>query len=294
MPNKLTLQEIEQRLPKFVKIVPESYKGIRYNADFIDTEYNEKFNANVHCLIKLQHGCRTRSNFKRSLTQKGKKKTGMTAEEVAARIPSYLEIDFNSYKGAKYKTRFYDKEYKVWFEAYPFNVMRDQTGYCKERYRDTTFKKFKLTIEEVKERLFKLYNNQIQIVDSTYIDTNHAAQFIINGRTAKYATSTMLSGRFFNRKLLEKWKSYVMVRDRFLCQKCENEGTHAHHVLSPKKFPEHLSNIHLGICLCGTCHRDYHAKYKNEETIDNFCSFLQNEVLANILKERALLAIFNP
>ena len=58
MPNKIKIDEVMRRLPSFVKIVPETYRGMRYNADFVDIDYNEKFVANVHSVINLQHGCK--------------------------------------------------------------------------------------------------------------------------------------------------------------------------------------------------------------------------------------------
>lgn len=142
MPKKTLLSDIESRLPNFVVIIPETYRGARYNASFKDIEYNELFEAIPLNVIKLQHGCKSRSNQKRKESKgytgcKGKK----PLNQILERLPPYLEMDVETYKGARAKATFRDKEYNEIFEAYVCNVIRDGKGYCQSRRAQTLNRK---------------------------------------------------------------------------------------------------------------------------------------------------------
>jgi hypothetical protein len=283
MPNKINIEEVMRRLPPFVKIIPETYKGIRYSADFIDIEYEQKFTANVSSLINLQHGCSKRSNDLRSKTntEKFKGKSGkevmILINDVRSKLPHFLEIDEQSYKGVRYKAKFYDNEYKIWFEALPANMMKGK-GFCKKRQYDNNKIKGIIPLEEVQQRLEDKFNDRYIIIPETYKSISEKASFIReDGATIQVTPQILLSGRIDIRRDLEKWRFKVLVRDDWNCQKCgSTENSVAHHIKPFHAFPEGRLDPKNGATLCRKCHELYHALYKNEETVENFNYFLQN------------------
>jgi len=281
MPNKIKIEEVMRRLPKFVVIIPETYKGMRYNADFIDIEYNEKFTANTHSVINLQHGCKSRSNALRSKSNKERLsgkfgKEGMISlEDVKRKLPHFLEIDDSTYKGVRYKTRFYDKEYQIWFESSPANILKGR-GFCKKRRYDNNKIKGIIPLAEVQERLKHAFGKRYEIIPETYKSMSEKALFIReDGKTIKSTPMFILSGRSEIRKELERWKAKVLVRDNWTCQKCGSlDKSHVHHIRTFNTYPEGRFNLDNGVTLCKRCHDSYHAIYKNEETVENFNLFL--------------------
>lgn len=282
MPRKISLEEVEKRLPSFLRIMPETYKGVRYYATFIDIDYDEKFDALVDSVIRLQHGCKSRSNFLRSETNKLKftRKGGankIKLEEVISKLPSFLKMDEESYQGVRNKCRFYDKDYDVWFESTPANMIKGK-GFCKERWLDNNKVKNIIPLTEIQERIYKLYGNSIKIIPETYIDTNKSASFQReDGTIFKSSPWNIISGRYGLRKNLEKWKYTVLVRDNWKCVKCESdENLSAHHIKSFSKFPDERLNVDNGATLCLKCHNLYHALYRNIESIENFEEFIKS------------------
>ena len=282
MPKKIELSEVERRLPKFVKIISETYKGTRYKAKFIDLDYNKEFIAEVCSVIKLQHGCPERSNRLRSDALKGiLPGNKIPIKDVISRLPVYLELDPMSYKGVRYKARFYDKEYKVWFEMYVCNVLRDGKGYCEQRYLNEFKKQITVPIEEVKERLFKLYGDKIKIIESTYCGTGGVASFIReNGKTFKLRVCVALSGRIDNSRAMDRhWKGAVLYRDKFTCQLCgtKNKLT-AHHIFSWTGYEKYRFNLDNGICLCQKCHSEFHSKYGlGDNNLNQFLNYIKQK-----------------
>jgi hypothetical protein len=282
MPNKIKIDEVMRRLPSFVKIVPETYRGMRYNADFVDIDYNEKFVANVHSVINLQHGCKSRSNDLRSKSNKerlsGKfgKDGAVSLEEVKSRLPYFLEIDESTYKGVRYKTRFYDKEYQTWFESYPANILKGR-GSCKKRRYDNNKIKGIIPLEEVQQRLKDAFGDEYIILPETYKSISESAVFKKNnGDIFKSTVYNVISGKHKNRRELEKWKAKIFVRDNWICQRCGSiNKTQAHHIRTFHSYPEGRFDPNNGITLCKDCHESYHALYKNEETVENFNLFLE-------------------
>jgi hypothetical protein len=283
MPNKINIEEVMRRLPPFVKIIPETYKGIRYSADFIDVEYDQKFTANVSSLINLQHGCSKRSNDLRSKTNtekfkgKGGKEVKISINDVRSKLPHFLEIDELSYKGVRYKAKFYDNEYKIWFEALPANMMKGK-GFCNQRRYDNNKIKGIIPLEEVQRRLKDSCGDRYNIIPNTYKSITEPASFLReDGITVRYSPERLISGRIDMRKDLEKWKFKVLVRDDWSCQKCgSKEKSQAHHIRSFKSYVEGRLDPNNGVTLCKDCHDLYHSLYKNEETVENFNYFLQN------------------
>jgi hypothetical protein len=277
MPNKITIDEVMKKLPSFVKIIPETYKGMRYNAEFVDIEYDERFIANVHSVVTLQHGCKSRSNDLRSKTNKKRLsgkfgKEGMIPlEDVKSRLPHFLEIDESTYKGVRHKARFYDKNYEIWFESLPANILKGR-GFCEKRRYDNNKIKCIISLEEVQRRLKDNFGNRYKIIPESYKSMSENAVFIKeDGSEIKNTPTSILSGRLVLRKELERWKAKVLVRDDWTCQKCGSlDKPQAHHIRTFHSFPEGRLDAANGITLCKNCHDSYHATYKNNETFENF------------------------
>jgi hypothetical protein len=281
MPNKIKIEEVMRKLPSFVKIIPETYKGMRYNADFIDIEYNEKFVANVANVVTLQHGCKSRSNALRSKKNqenfKGKfgKENKIDINEVKLKIPYFLEIDESTYTGVRNKARFYDSEYKVWFEAIPANMMKGK-GYCKQRQYDNNKIRGVIPLEDAQRRLEEKYGNKYHIISESYESASENCRILRDdGIIINNNLTQLLSNRFEKRKELERWRSKVLVRDDWKCCKCGvDSNCQVHHVEPIRKSPKKMLDVDNGITICKKCHDQYHAIYKNEETVENFHNFI--------------------
>lgn len=295
MPKKLDIKEIEAGLPAFVKIIPETYKGARYKARFIDIEYNEEFEAQCGSVISLQHGCASRSNDRRA---QAVGYTGCKAktpiEAIIAQLPPYLELDRTTYKGKRAKAKFYDKEYNVHFEAYVCNVIRDGKGYCPER-KSVEFKKsVSIPIEIIEARLFKMYGNEFKLIKETYIDTNHSATFEDStGKQFKFMVQIVLTGRAFNQDKQREWKALVLERDNYECKICQaRHPLRAHHIFSWANFQDQRLDVNNGITLCEKHHREFHSIYGNgNNTLEQFLEFIKQKgeqlsSLAMSLKDR--------
>lgn len=295
MPNKIPLDVIEKQLPSFVKIIPETYLGTRYNAQFLDTEYNEKFTAIPSSVIKLQHGCKSRSN---DLRRKAKGYTGAhhktPLNQILEQLPTYLELDQTTYKGKREKARFYDKEYKVYFEAYVFNVIREGKGYCKERNATEFRKSVVIPVTEIEKRLFKLYGEKIKIIKESYINTNEIATFINADGTKfnNYVYIVLMDKIYDQRNKTLYWRKMVMQRDK-TCQICNNElSLLAHHIFAWNKYPEKRFDLENGITLCTNCHKNFHSKFgRGNNDLEQFIDFLKQKgenlsILADELKNR--------
>lgn len=289
MPKKLQLSDVIERLPKFVRIVPETYRGARYEAEFIDLEYNEKFKAIVGSVIKLQHGCSTRSNELRSKTNLKIKFCGQgnmyPIELVKNELPNYLEIDEKSYTGKRNKARFFDKDFKVWFEAWVCNVLRDGKGYCEQRRLEEFKKQIKIPLAEIEQRIFELYGDTLKLIPETYTDTNNQAKFYQNGKIKSLNVQNVLLDKIENETVRKRneWKKEVFQRDNFTCQVCNS--THKprpHHLNSWNKYPEQRFDLENGICLCESHHKEFHSKFGNgDNTRGQFLKWLESKAEAN-------------
>ncbi len=280
MPNKINITEIESQLPEFVKILPETYKGARYKAKFLDLEYNQEFEAIVKSVIKLQHGCKKRSNKMRSetLLKRGTSKA-WSAEKVQEYLPNHLRLDFQSYTAIRKKARFFDKIAQKWFEAYPFNILREKSGYAPERRMQIFIDKVSISAEEIQGKIDKTYGaGKIVLVKDSFVNINSLSKWLIDNRINVCSAHNILNGKFLNKNILSRWVSMVKSRDNFTCQKCNSsKEVCAHHILTWSRYLEQRFNVNNGITLCKNCHNEYHAKHKNQETIDNFCEFMGNE-----------------
>lgn len=293
MPRLTSLAEVENRLPSFVKIHPDTYRGMRYKAKFTDIDYKEDFEDVVYSVINLQNGCPARSNALRSQSARHSK-APVPLSEVLAKVPAYLELDISTYKGVRNKATFYDKEYKTKFEMIVANVIRTGKGYCKARQYDFVRVCNKLTPEDISEIVKSKYGDAISYV-SGYEGQRKACLWRIDGVNKRIAASTILSGRYFDRFNLERWKAAVLARDWFTCQKCgSTEDSACHHIINKVNDKSQLFNVHNGIVLCFDCHTSYHSRHKFKETTENFLEWLGDKDKIATVRHRLTLPIVTP
>lgn len=275
MPNKISLTEIQNKLPSFVKIIPETYKGIRYQAKFVDLDYGKEFSAIVGSVIKLQHGCKERADKRRREATKGREKGRIPLQEIIAQLPPYLTIDPATYKGVREKATFTDTELKETFEGLVCNVLRHGKGYCKKRKQIEFSKSITLTPKEIQDKLDLIYGlGKVILIPESYSNTQRMAQALIEGKQRRLNIQTALAGKLFCRRQLDRWKAAVNARDWFKCQKCgHSKQICAHHIKPWASSIEDRFNVHNGITLCDGCHNAFHAQFKNQETPENLCEF---------------------
>ena len=295
MPNKIPLETIKNQLPSFVQIVESSYRGTRYPATFIDTDYNETFEAIPRAVIKLQHGCKSRSNKLRSEALKGiDTKLGTPIEFIKSQLPDYLEIVPKSYTSIRSKANFYDKEYKCYFQAYVFNVLREGKGYCQQRENDVFRNKITRTSEDIQNELDIKYPNMFILIPETYKDTNSCATFInlTNNKQFSGNVSQVLTGRQIERNKELEWKVAIKERDGHACQCCQSKTKLVtHHLYAWKTYPDLRFNLDNGITLCADCHNDFHSRYgKGEVTLSDFTNYLKekSQTLSSLASELEL------
>jgi len=75
-----------------------------------------------------------------------------------------------------------------------------------------------------------------------------------------------------------RWRVQVIRRDK-VCAICTSrKNRHAHHIDSASYFPELRFVVQNGVCLCKTCHRQYHTNfnrsYRVKTTRYNFENFV--------------------
>ncbi len=308
MPKKIKLEDIKEQLPAFVSIVDSSYRGARYNAKFIDTDYNEEFEAIPCSVIRLQHGCKSRSNQRRADATGYNGPHATPIEEIKAALPDYLEIDETTYKSKREQATFRDKELNVTFNAYVCNVIRDGKGYCKEK-RLAKFKELvSIPIEEIEKRLLELYGNRISLIKETYIDTQATTSFRNNqtGKIFRNSMVSMLAGTYFLRRERDQWRKTIKQRDNFTCQVCESKNNLVtHHIFSWTGFEERRFDLNNGITLCSKCHNEFHSIYdKGNNTLIQFKDYLNkkserlsslaNELEVRFTSEPRLLSVSEP
>ena len=296
MPNIIPLEEIKLQLPPFIKIIDETYRGIRYKAKFIDLEYNnEEFEAKVNSVIKWASGCKSRSaarnkqSNKRSGRIKGGAGNRVPIEEIKSKLPEYVIIEESSYKGVGKKAKFYDIEYKEYFEGVVANVLRAGKAYCPSR-RAVEFKKtVTLTIDEIDKNIREIFNNRIILVRESFVCASKSCEWILDGNTRiKSSYNAIRSGKVLYRNILGKWRDIVKTRDGHCCQNCASIfDLSSHHIKTWQFFKEERFNINNGITLCERCHSNYHSKFKNKETVENFCEWMGDEKAPLILERLA-------
>lgn len=296
--KKLTIEQVKAKLPAFVTIYENTYNGVGKSANFHDIEYSEDFTENVSSVIRAQSGCKSRTRKKRSDNAKRIGigiKSKIPIEDIIAKLPSHLEIDVSSYKGVKYKARFKDTEENVWFEARPNNVLRTGKGIFGAKRKAEHDKTRARPREEIQKELDSIYGPSVIVLGEDYISAGKVATFFIEGNPIRINPASVISGKYFARKDTLKWRAGVINRDNNTCQKCSSQSNIcAHHILTWQSSKEQRFNINNGLTLCEDCHNNYHASVNKEETLENFCAWLDNSELETILKERLAAPVHIP
>ncbi len=260
MPNKINISDIKTKLPSFVTIYEDTYKGARYKAKFRDIEYNEDFEAYVTNVIQLQHGCRARSNKRKSEADYKR----LTLQEFKAILPSYLKIYDETWKSLRHKAKFHDIYYNVDFEMYCMNIERERRGFCKERQLAEFRNKVNIKANVIQERLDECYGKDlVQLIPESLKGTNKMASYLVEDRILICSPDLACKGGLFGyRNQLRGWKFQIRQIDNFCCAiSGMKDKLCIHHIKSQKIYPEFQFNIKNGITLSQDLHIEFHQKY---------------------------------
>ena len=124
------LRKLEAQLPPFLKIKDETYIGLNKPVTLIDEVYGEwqqRIHHVIHRGMLPPARCKAEKLYKVDNTR-------MTEEEVNARIPNHLKVDYTTYVDTATKCRFVDIEYGELF-AIPWNVFRSKKPLHEKRLR---------------------------------------------------------------------------------------------------------------------------------------------------------------
>ena len=114
------------------------------------------------------------------------------------------------------------------------------------------------------ERLSKLLNNQSTITIN--------GDMIIEDNKGQVKKDTQ---KLRNTPGANSWKQKVKQRDK-VCQCCgSTERLEVHHVSPLSVYPTLGTDIHNGMVLCQTCHRDYHKQWEGSEGPATLVKFLR-------------------
>ena len=89
-----------------------------------------------------------------------------------------------------------------------------------------------------------------------------------------------------------KWRAGVIRRDK-VCQVCdERKGRHAHHINHASYFKEQRYLLENGVCLCATCHSQFHNNFKRNTRMkcdrDDFKNFMDLTTYLRRLKSESV------
>ena len=124
------LRKLEAQLPPFLKIKDETYIGLNKPVTLIDEVYGEwqqRIHHVIHRGMLPPARCKAEKLYKVDNTR-------MTEEEVNARIPNHLKVDYTTYVDTATKCRFIDIEYGELF-AVPWQVFKSKQPLHPERLR---------------------------------------------------------------------------------------------------------------------------------------------------------------
>lgn len=283
MPKKIELEEVKRKLPEFLLIYEETYRGVRYKAKFHDIDYLEDFEAIPINVIKLQHGCKTRSNNLRSKALVGinPRKEKVTLNQFKPYIPDYLEIYPETYKSLRSKAKFHDKEYKIDFWAYPFNIKRDRKGYCEERRLFEFRKAIRKKEDYINKELEEIYGKDyIKINIDTYRSGGKPCEFFCRDKIIKASLDNLLQGNLHSSRVKwESWKLSIKKKWNFTCPiSGEKEKLDCHHIFSKSTNPDLKLEDSNGILMQRNLHIEFHSKYgKTNNNLNQLLEFADSK-----------------
>ena len=110
---------------------------------------------------------------------------------------------------------------------------------------------------------------------------NHHSDVVINGDIiiedsgSSTTTTKKNTQKLRNTPGANSWKNKVKQRDK-VCQCCgTDKHLEVHHVMPLSVYPSLGTDIHNGMVLCQTCHRDYHQQWKDSEGAATLTKFLR-------------------
>lgn len=121
---RVTAEMAKQRLPNHIKLDESTYSFTNAKARFIDSEYGDFFALPNDVFRGTEHPSRAEKNRI--------EKKRLTREQIQARIPDGMLIDFSTFLTVNDKCRFIDSQYGE-FWAYPYNVFAGK-GHPAGRY----------------------------------------------------------------------------------------------------------------------------------------------------------------
>lgn len=87
------------------------------------------------------------------------------------------------------------------------------------------------------------------------------------------------------RKPITELSKACFIKANYICDICKISNTelHAHHKNSWKDYPEQRYDINNLVCLCKTCHRDFHKEYGNKDiTEDKYEEYRNKKALLRV------------
>ncbi len=187
----ITFEEIKKRLPNHVTLDESTYLNTNTKCRFIDDEYGSFWKRLDHVLDGSYHPDRNKNN--KNLTK---------LNEIKSKIPKYITLDEDSFKGLYKTCRFIDEKYgEYWTKPYSVLKGRDHIKRsCEHR---------KISISEIKSKL----PEYIILDESTYIDTKTKCRFIDkNYGSWEAIPRDIINGHEHPKRGLEKRKETCLKR----------------------------------------------------------------------------------
>jgi hypothetical protein len=174
--NKLSVEAIEFRIEKVhgdvVRMDKATYKGTNSEARFIDKDFGEWW-AIVASVTK-GHGHKLRG------IQKVRNKIKFSMPEIKERIlkihNDLVILDESTYGGLYEDAKFIDKDFGEWWTK-PANVLCHEHGHP-DRGKQKSIDSRRLSIQEVLLRLKEVHGDEVELLESTYIDFKTRCIFI--------------------------------------------------------------------------------------------------------------------
>lgn len=182
----INIKEIKKRIfllhGNTIVVDEDFYIDTKTKCRFIDKDYGEFFDMPYNILRNSKHP--KRNNIKKILRELGKAMI-LPIEEVKKRLFSIhgdkVVLDEDTYEGTRIKAHFIDREFGEWW-ATPAVVLKGsrhpKSGDSARRKNiEKALDACRLSIEEVKKRIFEQHGDLISIDESTYINVHEKARF---------------------------------------------------------------------------------------------------------------------
>jgi hypothetical protein len=169
--RKLTTDEVQSRLPTFIRLIPDTYVNLTTNCEFIDEEYGSFIGKPKKVIAgKKSHPQRARLSKL--------KKQALSIDEVKSRINEIhgdtVEIVDNTYISATQKALFRHKKYGEWWTK-PSSVLKGHSHpfFSKTSSKPKGIEEFLAKLEEI-NRSSGIF---IKLDESTYSGMRNPAKF---------------------------------------------------------------------------------------------------------------------